>query len=132
VTHVICAAAHSDRLRVAIEQARPRFAFEVREERRIERAYFPFAFDTPSRKVAGQIKAVLGALPDGVKAADYAPREVTDPGARGTEVYSPSHEYTFSGEGVIEGDVMGVIETRHALMDIEFMKCEEIAVHHAT
>jgi len=132
VTHVICDAPHRDRLRAAIEKAAPRFDFEIKEERRIERAYFPFSFETPNRQAAEAIKGVLGSLPKGVKAADYAPQEVTDPSARGPEVYSPVHEYTFSGRGVIEGDVLGVVETRRALTGIEFTKCDEIAVHHAT
>jgi hypothetical protein len=131
VTHVICDAPHRDRLRAAIKQAPPPFEFDIKEERKIERAYFPFSFETPNRKTAEMIKAVLGSLPKGVKAADYSPHEVTDPSARGPEVYSPAHEYTFSGRGVIEGDVLGVVETRHALMDIEFTKCDEISVHHA-
>ncbi len=131
VTHVICDLPHRDRLRAAIQQAAPRYAFEIKEERTIERAYFPFSFETPSRKTAEQIKSVLGSLPKGVKASDYSPQEVTDPSARGPEVYSPTHEYTFRGRGVIEGDVPGVVATRRALMEIDFTKCDEIAVHHA-
>jgi hypothetical protein len=131
VTHVICDPAHRDRLRAAIAKAAPRFEFEIAEERRVERAYFPFSFETPSREVAKQIKRALAALPKGVKTADYAPEEVTDPGARGAEVYSPTHEYTFRGRGVIEGDVLGVVAMRRALDAIEFMRCDEINVHHA-
>ena len=113
VTHVICDASQRDRLRAAIAQAAPRYAFEIKEERTIERAYFPFSFETPNRKVAEKIKGVLDSLPKGVKAADYAPKEVIDP------------------RGVIEGDVAGVVATRRALLDIDFTKCDEIAVHHA-
>jgi hypothetical protein len=131
VQHVICEGDQRSRLRSAVEKAPDRYGFKVEEEARIERAYFPFEFDTPSREVAAAIKKVLAALPTGVKATDYIPEEIEDPDAKGAEVYSPAHEYEFRGKGVIEGDPGGVIRARQALGEIEFAKVHEIEIHRA-
>lgn len=129
VQHLICPEGHRARLHDALAAASPRFSFEIREESRIERAYFHFEFETPSRRVAGEIRAILGGLPAGVAVMDYAPEEVVNPGGRGPEVYSPVHEFVFRGKGVVEGDVAGVIETRKRLSDVEFVNCDEIDLH---
>ena len=130
VRHVICDASHRSRVHAALEAAAPRYQFEIKEERKIERAYFHFEFETPSRKVADRIKKVFAGLPTGVVVTDYAPEEIIDPKATSAELYSPEHEYVFRGEGVIEGDVFGVIDARATLCDIEFTSCDEIEVHH--
>ena len=131
VRHVISDAAHRSRLHAALEAAAPRYHFEIKEERKIERAYFHFEFETPSRGVADSIKKVFGRLPAGVTVTDYSPEEIIDPKASSAELYAPEHEYVFRGEGVIEGDVFGVIDAHAALADIEFTRCDEIEVHHA-
>jgi hypothetical protein len=130
VQHIICDDAQRVGLRKAIEMAAERYGFAVECEDKIARAYFHFEFSTPSRKVADDIKKVLGSLPAGVKHTDYAPEEILHPDAKGAEVYSPAHEYEFRGKGVIEGDVAGVIDVRAALKQIEFAKADEIELHH--
>lgn len=130
VVHVIVASAHAGWLRAALEAAAPRHRFEVLEERKIGRAYFHFEFETPSEKVAARIKQVFASLPPGVTPTDYQPREVLDPAAKGTEVYTVEHHYVYRGEGVLEGDVDGVVRVFAALSDIDFVKCDEIEVHH--
>lgn len=129
VLHVICASEHVARLRKAIESAPRHYKFEIKDEAKIERAYAHFEFETPSRKVANDIKQVLSALPAGVALLDYEPEEIINPAATGAEVYSPAHEYVFRGKGVVEGDVAGVIATRAKLSDIEFVNCGEIDLH---
>ena len=119
------------RLRKAIESAAPRFEFEIKEESKIERAYFHFDFETPSREVAGAIKKIIAKLPAGVATMDYAPEEIVNPDAKGAEVYSPAHDFIFRGKGVLEGDVEGVIATTQVLADIEFVRCDEIDLHRA-
>ena len=131
VVHVMIDGAHRAWLRDALESAAPRYRFEIKGERKIERAYFHFKFETPSRKVAESIKQALTALPAGVAVTDYAPEEIVDPKAKGTEVYSPVHEYVFRGQGVVEGAVPGIVDARAALAAIEFTDCDEIHVHHA-
>jgi hypothetical protein len=130
VRHVIVADAHGGWLRAALAAAAPRYHFEVREERRIARAYFHFEFDTPSEKVADRIKHVFATLPAGVTPTDFQPREVVDPAAKGAEVYTVEHHYRYQGEGVLEGDVEGVVRVFAVLSEIDFVKCDEIEVHH--
>lgn len=129
VQHIICPESHRAKLHEAIAAAAPRFEFAIRDEARIERAYFHFTFDTPSRKVAGEIRKTLESLPAGVAVMDFDPEEIVNPGAQGPEVYSPVHEFVFRGKGVIEGDVGGVIDTRRHLADLEFVDCDEIDLH---
>jgi hypothetical protein len=129
VQHVICPEGERERLHRALEAAGPRFSFEIKDEAKIGRAYFHFDFDTPSRKVADEIKRALAAPPAGVALMDYDPEEIVNPGATGAEVYSPAHEYVFRGKGVIEGDVGGVIAIRRQLCDNEFVHCGEIDLH---
>ena len=129
VQHVICADQALAALRDAIGNAPARYKFEVLEESKLREAEVRFAFKTPSRDVAKQIKAVLGKLPPGVTLLDYEPEEAEDPGARGAEVYSPAHDYMFRGGGVLQGDVGGVIDTRALLSEIEFVDCGEIELH---
>jgi len=131
VQHIICETGQRAKLRSAIEGGAGRFGFEVVDETRIERAYFHFEFSTPSREVAATIKKAIKSLPEGVKVADYSPEEIEHPDAKGTEVYSPAHDYEFRGKGVVEGDPAGVIQVRQAIEDIEFAKAHEIELHHA-
>lgn len=129
VQHVICPDGERHALRDAVKKAAPRYEFEILEEDKIERGYFHFEFETPSRKVAAQIKKVFATLPTGVAAMDYDPEEIENPDAKGAEVYTPAHEYIFRGKGVIEGDVGGVIAARKLLAQIEFASCGEIDLH---
>ena len=128
VQHVVVEAGHADGVRAALAAARPRYHFEIRAEHPIERARFTFEFDTPSRAVAGKLKLLLDALPAGAALSDYSPQESTDPGASGLEVYSPTHEFRFTGQGVISGDVFAVVDTRARLHAIDFTDTGEIEI----
>jgi len=129
VHHIICAASSLPALREAVKEAPAEYKLEILEESKLERAEVTFAFKTPSRDIAKQIRKVLDHLPAGVSTIDYEPKEIVDPGARGAEVYSPAHDYTFSGKGSLEGDVGGVIETRRKLDEIDFVDTGEIELH---
>jgi hypothetical protein len=131
VQHVFCPDVHRPALKKAIDGARPKFDFEIVEETQVERAYFAFEFDTPSRKIANEVKKFMGDLPKGIKTTDYVPEETVDPDARGAEMYSPAHEYRFQGKGHMEGDLGEIVEARATLHDLDFVECQEIGVHHA-
>ncbi len=128
VNHVICTAPLRGVLHDALARAAPRYHFEIKDERKIERATFAFKVETPSRQVAKAVRDAIAKPPRNVTITGFAPTEVEDPSAKGTEVYSPAHDYVFKAEGTVEGDI-GVIELRYKLAAIDFVKCDEIELH---
>ncbi|HEX6790406.1 MAG TPA: hypothetical protein VF247_03770 [Candidatus Krumholzibacteria bacterium] len=128
VQHLFVEQANADRVRAALASATPHHRFEIKEERAASTARFRFDFDTPSREVAGKIKATLAALPAGATLGDYNPRERTEKGASGAELYSPEHDFRFDGRGVLRGDLFAVVDARAALSAIDFVRCDEIEV----
>jgi len=128
VQHVIMQETHVARIRAALAAAAPAYRFEVKEERPLETAYFGFEFDTPSRKVAEQLKKLLAGLPKGARVEGYTPEEESTADAGGTEIYTPAHDYSFKGRGEIHGDVFAVVDTRTAILARDFTRCEEILV----
>jgi hypothetical protein len=128
VVHVIVEEPVAPHVRTALAAAAPRYHFEIKQERTLEHARFEFKFETPSRDVAAKLKALLGALPRGLKLANYAPEEKTDREASSTELYTPEHDYQFAGGGEISGGIFAVVDFRAALCAIDFTHCDEIFV----
>jgi hypothetical protein len=128
VHHVICTEALRGAVHDALAKAAPRYHFEIKDERKIERATFAFKVETPSRQIAQAVTKVVAKPPRGVAVTGFVPREVLDPSAKGAEVYSPVHDYLFSAEGTVEGDI-GVIEMRQKLSAIDFVECDDIELH---
>jgi hypothetical protein len=126
VQHIVCTAESRDEVHDALAKAAPRYHFEVKEERAVSGATFRFGVETPSRDIASKVRATVAAPPAGVTIAGFAPREETDPSSRGSEMYSHVHEYFFTAEGTVAGDIAGVIEMRRLLDAIDFVKCREI------
>lgn len=130
VTHLICRSSLRSVIESAIRQSDDQLEFEIKETLEISKGSFHFKFETANRKVAGTIKRALGRMPDDVKIVDYEPEEVVNPKAKGPEGYAPLHSYTFEGEGLIEGDIAGVLKVHERLAKNEFVKCDDIEVHH--
>ena len=128
VHHVIGTDALRGVIHDALAKAAPRYRFEIKDERKIERATFSFKVETPSRDVAKAVKDAVAKPPRGVVVTGFVPRETLDSDAKGTEVYSPVHDYVFSAEGAVDGDI-GVIEMRKKLAAIDFVQCDEIELH---
>lgn len=128
VHHVICTDALRGVIHDALAKAAPRYRFEIKDERKIERATFSFKVETPSRDVAKAVKDAVAKPPRGVVVTGFVPRETLNPDAKGAEVYSPVHDYVFSAEGAVDGDI-GVIEMRKKLAAIDFVQCDEIELH---
>jgi hypothetical protein len=129
VQHVVCARKALAPVRDALDEAAPRYRFEIKDERVIASASFRFKVETPSRKIAQAVKDAMAKHGRGVEVKGYQPRESVDPEGAGAEVYSPVHEYTFEASGEIAGDVAGVIEMRRKLSAIDFVVCEPIDLH---
>jgi hypothetical protein len=83
----------------------------IKSERKIRNASFRFEFKAYARKFADEIKAIVNNLPPGLALGDYKPEETEDKNAKGVELYSPEHEFTFKGSGKVSGEVPGLIDT---------------------
>ncbi|HXV13139.1 MAG TPA: hypothetical protein VEC56_02940, partial [Candidatus Krumholzibacteria bacterium] len=94
VVHVVCAKKVLAAVREALQEAAPRYRFEIKEERAIASAHFRFKVETPSRKVAEAVKEAVAKPGRGVEVKGFEPRESVDPDKTGAEVYSPVHDYT--------------------------------------
>ncbi len=132
VVHLVCNAALRKSITAAVKSAPADLDLEIVESRPIVRASFEFKFSTANRKVAGSIKRLLGRIPDGAQLTGYAPEEIVDPDAEGQELYSPTHEYEFRGQGTVEGDPFAVKSVFDKLKDNEFFKCEGIELQHTS
>lgn len=101
----------------------------IKSAKAIKTASFRFKFSTYGRKYGEDIKKLLEKLPGGLSLKDYSPVEKIDKDARGVELYSPAHEYTFEGTGVIAGPVDEAIAFRkvlddHPLVDVTVINLE--------
>jgi hypothetical protein len=130
VIHLICRSNLRSTIESAIRQSAAQHEFEIKETHKIAKVSFRFKFETANRSVAGTIKRALGRLPADVKLVDYEPKEEVTPKAKGPEGYAPLHAYFFTGEGVVEGDVAGVLKVHEKLSNHEFVKCDDIEIHH--
>jgi hypothetical protein len=101
----------------------------IKSAKAIITASFRFKFSTYGRKYGEDIKKLLEKLPGGLSLKEYSPVEKIDKDAKGVELYSPAHEYTFEGTGVIAGPVDEAIAFRkvlddHPLVDVTVINLE--------
>jgi len=101
----------------------------IKSAKAIKTASFRFKFSTYGRKYGEDIKKLLEKLPGGLSLKEYSPVEKIDKDAKGVELYSPAHEYTFEGTGVIAGPVDEAIAFRkvlddHPLVDVTVINLE--------
>ncbi|MGQ9844124.1 MAG: hypothetical protein ACUVRK_11255 [Spirochaetota bacterium] len=95
----------------------------IKSVKKIESASFEFNFEAYAKKYGDEIKKILKSLPKSVKLVDYTPKEEVHKDAKGTEIYSPDHEYSFKGKGKLVGDIETIIEynkkfDEHPLIDV--------------
>ena len=126
VQHIVCTVEAAAVVRDALAKAGPRYRFEIKEERELERARFRFEVETPSRNIAQLVKDTVAGAPPQTTISGFEPRERINHDATGTELYSPTHDYEFQASGEVHGDIDGVVKMRQRLCTIEFVKCHEI------
>jgi hypothetical protein len=102
---------------------------ETDEHLRLERvrevlgASFAFEAEAYSHPIAEKIKKALhDDLPPGVSLVDGQESEERDPEAKGVELYSPAHAYTYRASGRFVGAPPGIFELHRRMQDIDFVK----------
>jgi len=111
--------------------ATPRLKLQVGDRRTIRDAVFTFSFKCYSREEASEIRRLVEQnLPDGLALEGYEHEEKEDPSAKGVELYSPAHEFEFSGSGRYVGTVPAVFEMVHRLADQTFIHSGDVTLRY--
>jgi hypothetical protein len=99
------------------------------EHRRVvESAAFTFRAEVYSRDLAAEIRALLAALPAGVRLEDLSEAEEAHPEAHGPEPFAPLHEYVFRVSGRIGGSVEDVLRVWDRTHDRDFLEIGEFRI----
>jgi hypothetical protein len=108
-------------------------AIQGKEEIRLEQVKevvsgrFAFTAKAFSPEVAEKIKRALhGPLPPGVVLEPREEDESVDPEARGVELYSPVHDYTYRCHGVFSGTPPGIFEIHRTMQALDFVHQEKL------
>jgi len=86
-----------------------------------------FSAEAFARDVAGQLREkLLSGLPPGVIGEGIAEKEEHDPEARGSELYTPEHEYVYRVAGAFAGPLPGVLEMQRRARNLPFVKVKPL------
>ncbi len=100
---------------------------ELRDVRVITRASFGFTARAFAADVAARIRtALLESLPEGVTLEGLRQEERREADARGTELYSPVHDYTWEATGTFAGPLPGVLEMHRRAREEKFVEPEPL------
>lgn len=103
--------------------------------REVASGRFSFSAKAFSREVAEKIQRALHSpLPPGVVLHDCDESEDVDPAAKGVELYSPAHAYTWRCQGAFSGPPPGIFEIHRTMQALDFvhqekleLECREVA-----
>jgi hypothetical protein len=88
---------------------------------------FTFEAKAFSPDVAAKIKEALHApLPPGVVLEACQESEDVDPSAKGVELYSPAHDYTYRCHGTFSGTTPGIFEIHRTMQALDFVHQEKL------
>ncbi len=103
----------------------------LRRRAAVRAARFSFRYRAFSRPHGEEIRALLAALPAGVRLDGGPATETLDPAAKGVEAYTPAHEYELAGEGAVSGRVDLVVAAHHLLEPNALIQLEPIELERA-
>ncbi len=93
----------------------------------VVRVRMPFSAEAFSKEIAEGIRQkLLMGLPPGVEGENIEESEDQDAGARGTELYTPEHEYVYRVAGTFLGPLPGIIEMRRRARNLPFTKTKAL------
>ena len=125
-TRVILPADLAERMRRLLHDD-PLVDVSVGEVRPVSGATIDFTFKCFNREQGEDLKKFMKeTLPAGVTLEGYKEKEKIDPHAKGTELYTPVHEYTLEGKGHYEGAVGGIIAIAGRLAEHPCVSPEKI------
>jgi len=127
--HIVASEAHNRAIVKAIREAKA-LEFSIVSDKKIRRAYFDFEFETFNRGVASGLKRRMRRAPAGLKLLNFKDKEEIDPSAKGVEIYTVSHEYSYRGSGRFQGEFDALLKFRARVCENEFVEADEITIVH--
>ena len=94
----------------------------------IESASFAVHVETFSREVSAEVRGALEPLPAGVRLDNRQEQEESTGEPHRVELYAPVHGYSYRMSGRVTGPVVGVLEVRRRLGEIEAASLEPLYV----
>ena len=95
--------------------------------KKVTSASFEFSFECFSKEHGAAIKKLLEELPeDVVMLPDTQFKTLHHPDAQGLEMYSPIHEFEYSGKGTLQGKVKKVVEIYRKASEEPLIKLEKL------
>jgi hypothetical protein len=126
VTHLVAEESLAERVREALRQGGGPVGLELVEDRPVTEASFEFSFRAYTPGHAAEIRRLFADLPPGLRLRDFHAEEDVHPEDAGTEVYTPAHDYVFSGHGRAAGELAAVIAFRRRLEPQDLVRKETI------
>jgi hypothetical protein len=124
--HLICRTDVKKSIESAIENAPRELELKLHDERKVSRAKFSFKFEIFNKKMGTALKRLLNKPPKEVQIVGLEAAEDFNPEAKGVEMFAPLHDYSYTGEGSVEGDIEAVIQYYHKLSAIDLFNATEI------
>jgi hypothetical protein len=88
----------------------------------VDRARMPFTVEAFSPEVAAKTReATQSSLPPGIVLEGLEEESEEEPGARGAELYAPTHDFTYRASGVFVGPLPGVLEMQRRARNTDFV-----------
>jgi hypothetical protein len=87
---------------------------------------FSFKIKSASIEEVKEVKKAIAEKPSGLLMADWKEKEKADPDAKGVELYTPTHDYTFEGSGCVKGEIESLITFRQQLTAHSAVDAKEI------
>lgn len=126
---LLAPAGTSQRLAAALASRGSEADLRVEHVSQVNAAAFAFTAEAYAPEVAARIEAAFhDAVPSGVTVEAFREEEKTDHGARGAELYAPSHDYTYRANGRVAGALSGVLELHRRAQELDFVKVEAITL----
>src|SRR5258706_13801628 len=119
----------ADPLVEAVERGGGPVGLRIADHHPVASASFRFAAEVFSRDVSSAIRAILNALPAGVRFEEHSEsEEASQHEHKGVELYAPVHDYAYRVEGKAVGSLDGILDLRRRLAEIEAVALEPLAL----
>ncbi len=125
-THFICGADLRDLIKQNEKRILQGGGLRVLNARTIRSARLEFKFTAYAKVYGEEIKALLSALPDGLKIKQKKCEEKVNPEAEGIEGRASAHDYEFYGQGEITGPIDLVLQMRGRLEEQPLIQMKKI------